>query len=264
MRPSSIGHVDVWYCFTDDRRLDSRLSQYEAMLSAVELEQYQSLQHGSNGRDYLVSRALLRTVLSQYCGLAPENLSFCANDFGKPELADNQGLGLVQFNTAHTSGLTVCVVTRGNDVGVDVESHAENRGVLNMADDYFSALELQALNRTSDEQQLEFFYRYWTLKEAYIKARGEGLSIPLHDFSVLLDDQGEFNGFVGPESDRWDFRVVCKNVNYTASLAVGGSINSVAYFQSIPLSHEIERNADEAFDPLSSPMGSQRNNVVNQ
>ena len=62
-RSSLSGHVDVWYCFTDDARLNSKLAQYEAMLSPAEQQQYQLLMHGSNDRDYLVSRALLRTVL---------------------------------------------------------------------------------------------------------------------------------------------------------------------------------------------------------
>ncbi|MFT6577919.1 MAG: 4'-phosphopantetheinyl transferase [Zhongshania sp.] len=261
-RPSLIGHVDVWYCFTDDHRLNGRLDQYEAMLSPAELEQYQQLIHGNNGRDYLVSRALLRTVLSEYCGLAPEKISFCVNAYGKPELSNSEAQGLIQFNTAHTSGLTVCVVTRDNDVGVDVESRAENRSILNMADDYFSALELQALNGRADDQQLDYFYRYWTLKEAYIKARGEGLSIPLHDFSVVLDDQGAFSGFVGPEADRWDFGILCKNLNYTAALAMGGKIDSIAYFHSIPLGQQVELGADDAFNHFPVNTSGQRNRMI--
>ncbi|CAA0119131.1 4'-phosphopantetheinyl transferase family protein [Zhongshania aliphaticivorans] len=261
-RQSVAGHVDVWYCFTDDHRLNSRLDQYETMLSSAELQQYQQLMHGSNGRDYLISRALLRTVLSEYCGFSPEKISFCVNAYGKPELINDEGQGQIQFNTAHTSGLTVCVVTRDNDVGVDVESRAENRGVLNMADDYFSALELQALNARADDQQLDYFYRYWTLKEAYIKARGEGLSIPLHDFSVVLDDEGVFSGFVGPEADRWDFSILCKNPNYTAALAMGGKINSIAYFHSVPLGQEVELSAEDAFNHFPNNVSGQRNRMI--
>ncbi|MFT6157019.1 4'-phosphopantetheinyl transferase family protein [Zhongshania sp.] len=255
------GHVDVWYCFTDDHRLDNRLEQYEAMLSSAESQQYQQLMFGGNGRDYLVSRALLRTVLADYCSLAPEKISFCVNAYGKPELSNSDEQGAIQFNTAHTSGLTVCVVTRGNDIGVDVESRAESRSVLNMADDYFSVLELQALNSRADDQQLDYFYRYWTLKEAYIKARGEGLSIPLHDFSVVLDEQGAFTSFVGPEADRWDFSIVCKNINYTAAIAMGGKINGIAYAHSIPLGLKVELSADEAFNHFPVSASGPRNRM---
>lgn len=261
-RSSLSGHVDVWYCFTDDARLNSKLARYEAMLSPAEQQQYQLLMHGSNDRDYLVSRALLRTVLSEYCNLAPEDISFCVNAYGKPELSNSEELGLIQFNTAHTSGLTVCVVTRETDIGVDVESPAENRGILNMADDYFSASELQSLNSRADDQQLDYFYRYWTLKEAYIKARGEGLSIPLHDFSILLDEQGAFSEFVGPEADRWDFSLVCKNLNYTAAIALGRKINSITYFHSIPLVKQLELSAEEAFNNFPVSDSGQRNRMI--
>lgn len=255
------GHVDVWYCFTDDHRLDNRLDQYEAMLSSAESQQYQQLMHGSNGRDYLISRALLRTVLADYCNLAPEKISFCVNAYGKPELSNSDRQEAIQFNTAHTSGLTVCVVTRGNDIGVDVESHAESRSVLNMADDYFSTLELQALNGRADDQQLDYFYRYWTLKEAYIKGRGEGLTIPLQDFSVVLDEQGAFSSFVGPEADRWDFSIVCKNINYTAAIAMGGKINSIAYSHSIPLGVQVQLSAEKAFSHFPVSASGSRNRM---
>ncbi|WP_269620847.1 4'-phosphopantetheinyl transferase family protein [Zhongshania sp. BJYM1] len=261
-RPLQIGHIDVWYCFTDDHRLNSRVDQYEAMLSPAELAQYQQLMHGSNGKDYLVSRALLRTVLSEYCDLAPEKISFCVNDFGKPELNNSEARGIIQFNTAHTSGLTVCVVTRDNDVGVDAESHAENQSVVNMADDYFSALELQALNSCSDDQKLDRFYRYWTLKEAYIKARGEGLSIPLHDFSIVLDEEGGFDGFIGPEADRWDFRVLCKNLNYTVALAMGGKIENVSYFHSLPLGQQVQLSPEDAFNHMPLNTNAQRHRMI--
>ncbi|MFT5888400.1 MAG: 4'-phosphopantetheinyl transferase [Zhongshania sp.] len=247
LRPLRAGHVDTWFCFTNDHRLNSRIELYEAMLSAAELQQYQQLKHADNARDYLVSRALLRTVLAEYCDFKPEELCFRVNDFGKPELDHAELLTSIQFNTAHTRGLTVCVVTQDNVVGVDVECRTESSGILSVADDYFSPLELQALKSRSAEQQLDYFYRYWTLKEAYIKARGEGLSVPLYDFSVLLDDDGEFKEFIGPEAERWDFSVLAQNTEYTASLAMGGKLGDFSFYNSVPLGPQYENTAANAF-----------------
>ncbi|MDF1691665.1 MAG: 4'-phosphopantetheinyl transferase superfamily protein [Zhongshania sp.] len=250
-RALSTGFVDAWFCFTRDPRLTSAQQQYEAILSSSELAQYQQLKHADNGWDYLVSRALLRTVLAEYCELGPEELEFQVNDFGKPKLSNSSLAPVIQFNTAHTSGLTVCVVTRDHAIGVDIECRAENPGILNVADDYFSPLELQALKSREEGEQLDYFYRYWTLKEAYIKARGEGLSVPLHDFSVVLGADGEFVEFVGPQAESWDFRILCQNSAYTAALSMNSQISGLNYFNSVPLGPQSEHSAADAFNNLS-------------
>lgn len=242
------GIVDVWFSFTNDNRLKSAKKGYEDMLSVAEVEQYQQLKHVDNGWDYLVSRALLRTALAEYCELPPQVLEFRANDFGKPELSNSSVSPIIQFNTAHTNGLTVCVVTRDHAIGVDAESRAENPGILDVAEDYFSALELQALKSREESQQLDYFYRYWTLKEAYIKARGEGLSIPLHDFSVTLGDDGEFREFVGPEAESWDFRLLGQNPAYTAAISMNAQIAGLKFIHSVPLGPQSEQRAADAFN----------------
>ncbi|MBB5188513.1 MULTISPECIES: 4'-phosphopantetheinyl transferase family protein [Zhongshania] len=260
-RSLSVGVVDVWFSFTNDNRLKAVQKEYEEMLSQSELEQYQQLKHVDNGWDYLVSRALLRTVLAEYCELSPQEIEFEVNGFGKPELDNSSVSPIIQFNTAHTSGLTVCVVTRDNAIGVDVECSAENPGILDVAEDYFSALELQALKSRDEAQQLDYFYRYWTLKEAYIKARGEGLSIPLHDFSVVLGNDGEFLEFFGPDAESWDFRLLGQNARYTAGLSMNGRIAGLNFFHSVPLGPQSEQNAADAFDQGLAPAGDRRRRI---
>lgn len=225
------GQVDIWFCATQDRRLDSHFKSYEELISSEEREQYQQVASSDQGRDYLISRALLRTVLAQYCESAPADVVLSTNEFGKPQL-DAQDAGL-QFNTAHSPGLTLCAVSQA-EVGIDAEYHSDAGGMLDAADDYLSARELQALRGQPVDDQLPLFFRYWTLKEAYLKARGEGLSIPLHDFSIILD-KGEFAGFEGPDPENWDFRVLAQNEQYTVSLALHEHIESLNYFQTIPL-----------------------------
>ncbi|WP_373081859.1 4'-phosphopantetheinyl transferase superfamily protein [Zhongshania sp.] len=255
------GVVDVWFSFTNDNRLKSAQKNYEEMLSQAEVLQYQQLKHVDNGWDYLVSRALLRTVLAEYCELSPQEIEFQVNDFGKPELSNSSVSSIIQFNTAHTSGLTVCVVTRDDAIGVDAECRAENPGILDVAEDYFSALELQALKSRDEAQQLDYFYRYWTLKEAYIKARGEGLSIPLHDFSVVLGDDGEFCEFVGPDAESWDFRLLGQNAEYTAGLSMNGHISALKFFHSVPLGAQSEQSAEDAFNQGPAPSGERRRHI---
>lgn len=230
------GQVDIWFCATQDRRLDSHFKNYETLISDEEREQYQQMASSDHGRDYLISRALLRTVLARYCDTAADELALSANEFGKPQL-DTKSDEL-QFNTAHSPGLTLCAVSRA-EVGIDAEYHSDAGGMLDAADDYLSARELQALRSHPADGQLSLFFRYWTLKEAYLKARGEGLSTPLHDFSIILDE-GEFAEFDGPDSEQWDFRVLAQNEQYTVSLALREHIESLNYFQTIPLATDEE------------------------
>ena len=255
------GIVDVWFCFTNDNRLRLAQENYEAMLSQSELQQYQQLKHIDNGWDYLVSRALLRTVLAEYCELTPDELEFQVNDFGKPELSNSNLSTVIQFNTAHTNGLTMCVVTCDDAIGVDAECRAENPSILDVAEDYFSTLELQALKCRDEAQQLDYFYRYWTLKEAYIKARGEGLSIPLHDFSVVLGSDGEFEEFIGPEAECWDFRLLCQNADYTAALSMNNQINGLNFFHSVPLGAQSQHTAADAFNHQPTPASERRRHI---
>ncbi|GAB3381024.1 4'-phosphopantetheinyl transferase superfamily protein [Spongiibacter taiwanensis] len=238
----SPGNLDVWFCFTGDKRLNTYLGAYNAMLSDSEREQYEQLPQQDQRHDYLVSRVLLRTVLAGYCDCEPNELVFGVSEYGKPELLSPAGQDL-QFNTAHTHGLTVCVVGRSYPVGIDAEYHSDSASLLSVADDYFSSQELQALHeKDSEEAKLADFFRYWTLKEAYLKARGQGLSIPLHDFSVVLKD-GAFVEFCGPEAERWDFRLLLQDANYTAALAMGAKIQQLRLLKCIPLGPVEEFNA---------------------
>lgn len=237
------GDLDVWFCFTGDKGLQAHLDAYAAMLSEAERGQYEQYPHQDQRHDYLVSRALLRTVLAGYCQCEPAALTFGVNRFGKPEILSPSAEDL-QFNTAHTHGLTVCVVGRSHLVGIDAEYHTDSASLLKVADDYFSPRELQALHeKETDEDKLADFFRYWTLKEAYLKARGEGLSIPLHDFSVVLKD-GAFVEFCGPEAERWDFRLLLQNDSYTAALAMGAKIQKLRLFKCVPLGAVSEFHAD--------------------
>lgn len=227
------GQVDVWCCATDEPRLLNQYERYEAILSDEEKEEYRQRQFSTQAGAYLVSRALLRTVLSEYCDLAPEALSFGTNEFGKPELL-GEATRHICFNAAHTHGLTLCAVSGGQAVGIDVEFQTDSAGMLDAADDYLSADEATALRSVAEEQKLSAFFRYWTLKEAYLKARGQGLSIALHEFSFLLDGMN-VTQFIGPDAARWDFRLLAQDNDFTAAVAVDGKISQLNAFHSMPL-----------------------------
>lgn len=159
-------------------------------------------------RQFLLTRALLRTTLSRYRPHPPQRWRFVANRYGRPAVAEPPCA--LNFNLSHTHGLVVCAVSGGRTVGVDVEYLDRNTDTAGIAERFFSASETAALLALPAAAQRERFFAYWTLKESYMKARGMGLALPLGQFSFELDETGGRIGIrFGPQVDdrpeRWRF-----------------------------------------------------------
>ncbi len=152
-----------------------------------------------------MTRALVRTVLSQYIDVSPKSWKFQANAYGKPEIVQPAAGRSLRFSLANTDGLVTCAVALGRDIGVDAEMIDSTVETDEIADYFFAPTEVVALRALPPAEQRYRFFEFWTLKEAYIKARGLGLSLPLEKFafvapkgkpieivfdSSLLDDEG--------------------------------------------------------------------------
>jgi 4'-phosphopantetheinyl transferase len=133
---------------------------------------------------FILSRAFLRTTLGRYLHMEPREVSLRATEFGKPELAE---AGNLYFNLSHTEGTAVIAVTRAGRVGIDVERVRKNLEPLQLAARFFSPNEVEWLQSQATDQRFAAFFACWTAKEAYIKACGGGLSIPLDSFGVIAD-----------------------------------------------------------------------------
>jgi len=131
---------------------------------------------------FVLSRAFLRFTLGRYLRMDPRELRFRTAEYGKPELAGDADL---KFNLSHTEGATVIAVTRAGRVGVDVERIRENLDPIELGDRFFSRKEAEWLRSQSVWERFAAFFACWTAKEAYIKAWGEGLSMPLADFGLI-------------------------------------------------------------------------------
>lgn len=134
---------------------------------------------------YLAAHVLVRSVLSRYAPLAPEDWRFIRGPHGRPEIAE--GLPRLRFNLAHCADLAVLAVTREADVGVDVESAARPAPADFVARGLLAEAEYRDWRACAPEAREERFFAYWTLKEAYLKARGLGLSVPARHVAFALD-----------------------------------------------------------------------------
>jgi 4'-phosphopantetheinyl transferase len=237
----------LWITKPGDIDDDSLLEQYQALLGDEELASYHDLLNADHKREYLISQAFLRDVLSYYSSSQPDQLCFERNASGKPGLkqapADLQGL---KFNLSHSAELIACAVTRVGDVGVDVEAFSAASNMVAVADHYFSAREVAALRQLPASEQERGFCKIWTLKEAYIKARGQGLALALDSFSFdcLQPDRIELSEHEQPNS-AWRFWSLQPLPDHLVAVAVAGTDCSLRVFSGIPLqeTRELSINA---------------------
>ncbi len=184
---------------------------------------------------FIAGRGLLRRLLGMYLGAPPESLRFAYRPHGKPYLHPEIAAPDVRFNLSHSQGLALFAFARGREVGVDLEIVRADRDHTRLASRFFSAREVDALAALDPGDRMAGFFRCWTRKEAYLKARGEGLAIPLDSFSVSVG-AGETDCLleaIGTPSEaaRWRIIAVDAAPGYAAALAVEGPPVPVECFE---------------------------------
>jgi len=195
------GDIHVWIFKLDRPRRD-----YPALINHLSEEEIARSNHYRYNRDrqmFITRRAILRQLLGRYCGLDPAEISYHISPTGKLTL-ESQPLS---FNLSHSGNRMAFAFTLEKQVGVDIEQIRPMPDLIRLVETWFSPQEQASLLDLAPAFQLEAFYHIWTQKEAYLKARGEGLAIPLKDFSVSADpDQpGKLLAVQNPPEDarRW-------------------------------------------------------------
>jgi 4'-phosphopantetheinyl transferase len=196
------GEVHVWLA-----SLDGKGANVTSLLSLLNLEEQQRAERfkvNAAREQFVVSRGLLRIVIAKYLKIDPRQVAFTIASSGKPELTGRSDL---QFNLSHTEGLTAIGVTRLGRVGIDVERVHGKVNALELAGRFFSRKELDWLRLQPEAERISGFLTCWTAKEAYVKAHGEGLTVPLDRFATIprpSDARLRLEVFEDPEeSKRW-------------------------------------------------------------
>jgi 4'-phosphopantetheinyl transferase len=175
---------------------------------------------------FVAGRGLLRAILGRYLGREPHRLRFTYRERGKPALAPAESTDL-SFNVSHSGGVALFAVARGREVGVDVEQLRPMPRAERIAERFFSVPERRALAALPAARLVEGFFTCWTRKEAYIKARGDGLGHPLDQFAVTIaPDEPARLSAVGhgdaSEIARWSLEGLPPGPGYVAALSAGG------------------------------------------
>ncbi len=212
-------HPDVRIWLVDLDADDTTASR--ALLSPDETARAERFVFDHHRRRFVAGRAGLRRILADELDAAPAALSFTYNTSGKPEL--NHGAPLVRFNVSHSDRYTLVAMTTAGAVGVDIEKTRPIADVLRLARTAFSSNELETLTALPANAQEAAFFAGWTRKEAYIKARGDGLRM-LGDFDVALTPEEpvrlkRVEGDAG-EPARWTLVSLTPVPGYAAALCV--------------------------------------------
>jgi 4'-phosphopantetheinyl transferase len=238
--------IDLWLVFVDDIRDEGLLRCYHALMTPEEQQQQGRFYFPVDRKRYLVTRALLRAVLSRYAAIEPKDWAFVANAYGRPAIANaDQAARRISFNLSHTNNLILLGVACELAIGVDVENYLVRQPSVEIAERFFAPDEVTDLRAVPQARRHERFFEYWTLKESYIKARAMGLSIPLDRFSFHFGGDAGVGLSMDPDFDdhpsRWRFWQFRPATGYLAAVCVereADVIPRLTVRKIIPLAHE--------------------------
>lgn len=179
-----------------------------------------------------LARGVLRLLLSKYLNCPTDAIIFKYGEYGKPELVNHK---TVKFNVSHSGEMIVMAFCNHYDIGIDVEYINRDFDVFDIVDNYFSKQEIKALHKIPNNQQTEAFFRGWTRKEAFVKAKSQGLSFPLDSFSISIDadENADLYETVWDKNEKnlWNIVPFETHKDYKAAFAVKGKIDAVKYFK---------------------------------
>lgn len=237
------GGIDIWLIHYHDFNDEIMLAELRGLLQDSEREQEPRFYFSDDRKRYLVTRAMVRTLLSRYASVAPQDWRFVKNAYGRPQIDRRHTEALnLRFNISHTRGLIAIGIVRHREIGLDVENTRTRATSMEIADRFFSPTEAAELARMPEVKRQDGFFEYWTFKESYIKARGMGLSLSLEKFSFHYPNEREVQISIQPElgdaGERWlfwQYRPSPEHLLAVCAERMGDRIPKVVLRRAIPL-----------------------------
>lgn len=217
--------VEVWHADLDVSA--EELESLRQMLDAGERARAGRILIPRVARRFVAARALLRMLVGRALGIAPEAVVFRYGPHGKPALAGDLAASGVRFNLSHSESGALVGLAQAREVGVDIECFRAGIDIRQLVERYFAPKECAWVLAAPEESRPQRFYFCWTAKEAYLKARGDGLAFPLAGFEVLPGPRSGAPRLVvygdAAETARWELHSVPLPAGWTGALAVARS-----------------------------------------
>jgi 4'-phosphopantetheinyl transferase len=244
--PLTPQHADIWLAFPSGADTP-RWRPLEALLSPSERHRMEAFQNADTRLQFLAAHALLRWALSRYAPVATGEWDFGVNGHGKPQIQSPLRHRAIRFNLSHTHGLVACAIGPQEELGVDVEFAQrldETDGVMDLV---LTPEERALVAPPHTPGAQDKFLALWTLKEAYVKARGMGFDLPPMDFrfeSPLTAPRIRFSGVIKDDPERWKFQSWALDAHHRLSIAVAAPGAEINIFRVGP-------TAEGGFTPLA-------------
>jgi 4'-phosphopantetheinyl transferase len=216
--------IHVWRASLDLPAIE--MHQLQTTLTQDERNRAARFYFQKDRERYIACRGFLREILGRYLNGAPSEIRLSYGPCGKPELASSMCRRDISFNVSHSHGLALIAIAREREVGVDIEYIRQGVEIESIAEHFFAPSENAVIRALTGCQQRETFYQCWTRKEAFLKARGDGMTCPLDQFEVsvepgspaaLLSAHGDSR-----ESMRWSLQELAIDDGYVATVAAEG------------------------------------------
>ena len=223
--------IDLYFGLLD---VVDKPQAYEACFATLSLNEKRRAERfvfERHRRQYIFAHGLLRVALSSFAPeVEPSDWRFVANRYGRPFVAAPALARTVYFSLSHTEGCVACVVSGCEAVGVDVEEIHErhSHSLFATAHSNFSPEEIDALRALQPGNLVDGFFDYWTLKEAYLKARGTGINLPLNQFSITISSDQKigirFTSGIADDPQRWHFMKSSPSARHRLAIAEGSGL----------------------------------------
>lgn len=229
-----LGEVHIWRIWLDVAQ--DEVESLQVSVSKNEMERSKKFHFRKDRERYIVAHSSLRHILSRYLDLPPDQIHFTYNEQGKPELDPAYDYNAMRFNLSHSDSVGLVAISRGSRLGVDVERIRLQAHIEEIAHRFFSPGEVRQLMSQPESQREEAFFRCWTRKEAYLKALGVGMLLPLDHFEVALEPGVppkiiHIGGDEG-EAERWNLYHIDPMEGYIGALVVEGNPVKLKFLQS--------------------------------
>ena len=224
--------VHVWRVFVGLTTV--QIENLQEILSSDELTRAGRFHFERDQKRFIAARGILRKILAHYLDKKPHDIRFDYSDNGKPVLASKSGCDTICFNLSHSGEFALYAVTPEQNIGIDIERIREDVDMDQISQRFFSPTDISSLNQIQKNNWPEIFFQYWTRKEAFLKAMGDGMSFPMEQCDVSLINGRVLSPIILPanneKSSSWYVKDLFPCPGYAAAIAVEDGDSDISYW----------------------------------
>jgi 4'-phosphopantetheinyl transferase len=229
-----LSHDDVHIWFAPLEQSEEYREMLFLLLSFDERIRTERFYFEKDRNRYIIGRGHLRILLGRYLGVEPSRLEFTYGIHGKPSMTSLFNGKLLEFNLSHSNNMAVYIFTWGQPAGIDIEYIHPMKDMDDFALQFFTPNECNLVHSLVGYKKQETFFRIWTCKEAFLKANGSGLTVPINQVEISLTSDGPLKLLsIGDDQEqvaRWRLKTFMPVPGYQTSIAVEGDYDQALYF----------------------------------